>query len=150
MSIQNLSFTRRPSPINPEFRPIYRMSIIILILKIASRGSSASLLKLHFFSWMIKSRERRQMLSMILESTSSQLPIFNIEPSLNQALLYLESEKLVKRNGDRFILSDTGESLASEIISETDILIKEKSFLNLIGKKFTEAKVEELLNNLNK
>ena len=150
MEIQNLKFVRRPSPLNPEYRPLYKISLLLLILKIASRGNTSSLLKLHFFSWMIKTREGRQTLTTIVQNETPQLPIFNIEPSLNQALLYMLAEGLIIREKDNYSITQKGEILVNELIANEESFIKEKSFLKVIGKKFTESKVDEMLNRLNK
>lgn len=150
MAIQKLTFNRKPTPLNPEFRPLYKMCVILLILKISSRSNTSSLLKLHFFSWMIKNEERRKQLISIVEDGNPQLPIFNIEPSLNQAILFLSSEGLIDTLVDRFKLTEKGSALIGEILDDATAFEKEIGFLNLIGKKFNEKKVDELLNHLSK
>jgi len=99
---------------------------------------------------MIKNEERRKQLISIVEDGNPQLPIFNIEPSLNQAILFLSSEGLIDTLVDRFKLTEKGSALIGEILDDATAFEKEIGFLNLIGKKFNEKKVDELLNHLSK
>ena len=44
------TFHQRPTPLEPQFRVIWGLSILVLILYICSRGKKSSVSRLHFLS----------------------------------------------------------------------------------------------------
>lgn len=55
INFDKITFKRKPIPIPVDYRPTYKISIIILVLKFCCNSETSSLLKLHLFSWVVKS-----------------------------------------------------------------------------------------------
>lgn len=52
-----LSFQKRPTPIPGRYRPVYRISEIILILKLVCRAGKADIIKIHLILWGLQNEE---------------------------------------------------------------------------------------------
>lgn len=133
---------RKPEPIPPDYRPLYKISIILMVLYLCSRGKKASLMKLHLFSWIVKSEEHRKV---FLEKIKEEkIPdIWSIEPALNRALLFAEAEKLCKFNSANYKLTDKGKMLVEKFINEEGLFKIEKEFLENVGLRVTEKTIKE-------
>src|ERR1019366_6896430 len=94
--LNKVTYTRRPIPIFPSYRPMYRIALNLMILKVNCTGSKASLLKLHLFSWALKSEENmRKLMHYFTTDFANPTIHFGIEPSLNRAIDYALAENLI-------------------------------------------------------
>ncbi len=140
------TFNERPESIPGDLRPLWRMSLLLLMLFVASRGKRSSFGRLHVLNWAIRSDEGRDALLAIVDG--HLLPgtiVVRIEPSLNRAVDFAHGEKLIRKiGGDRIELTSKGESEAQRIFEQEDLLCSEREYLDQIGKKLTEKTVAEL------
>ena len=129
-------FRRRDLPISPDYRPMYKIGLIILILDLACRGSKSSLSKLHFLVWALKSDHNMASIRMaFMYNNTSKIISWGVEPALNKALLFAKAENLIYINGDKYSLTASGSELSKIINRNNELFLTEKSFLNYIGKK---------------
>jgi hypothetical protein len=70
--MSKLYFDRKAMPVIPEYRPMYKICQILLILKLSSSGKKSSLIRFHLFNWALKDEKRKQML--INSSVNKELP----------------------------------------------------------------------------
>jgi len=139
-------FTERPIPLYPSYRPMYKVSLILLILSINGYAGKASLLKLHLFSWALKSHKNLDALKeFVVTNYRKDLKFFGIELTLNRALNLAVAEKLISFHDDKYILLNKGTEFVNYLIQTQDLFIYEKQVLKVIGKKITEKKMDELL-----
>ena len=111
------TFSSKPSPVFPSYRPMLRVGQNLLVLKLNSYGSKASLLKLHLFSWGFKELKNLEAIqSFVMSNSQERIRFFGIEPTLNRALS-LNNRELFKT---------------------------EKPFLSSIGKNPTESSLLQL------
>ncbi len=54
---QHIRFTKRAIPIPPDYRPLYKIGHILIILAISSRAGKSSLMRLHFLCWPSRVKE---------------------------------------------------------------------------------------------
>lgn len=141
------TFTRRPSPLDPELRPEWRLSVLVLLLRVCCRGTRSSLRKLHLLNWTIRSNEARLRLFALLDETIGPEDIeIRVEPALNRAIDFAAAEGLVRFvGGDKVELTPSGVSLAAEIVSAPDCLVHERAFMERLRLRLTEQKVTEIL-----
>src|SRR5690606_40901210 len=91
-----ISFTERATPLFRSYRPMYKVSQILMVLFYNGFGGKASLLKLHLFSWALKSTENLELLKEFATSNGQiKLRFFGIESTLNRALNLAYAEKLI-------------------------------------------------------
>lgn len=143
-------FRKRNLPLNADYRPMYKIGLIVMILRIVSTGNKSSLSKLHFFIWALKSQRNMEFIQTILNSEdTSQIMSWGVEPALNKALLFGIAEELFILNEDKYALTKKGHDLGKKIEDDKELFIKEKSFLTSTGKKkVTEAFITQLTKKL--
>lgn len=146
-SVNNyIVFKERPIPLYPSYRPMYKVSLILLILSINGYAGKATLLKLHLFSWALKSHKNIDALKdFVVSNYRKDLKFFGIELTLNRALNLAIAEKLISFNDDKYFLLDKGSEFAKYIIESPELFIYEKQILKVIGKKITDEKMNALL-----
>lgn len=139
-------FTERPIPLYPSYRPMYKVSLILLILSINGYAGKATLLKLHLFSWALKSHKNLDALKeFVVSNYRKDLKFFGIELTLNRALNLAIAEKLISFHDNKYSLLEKGGDFAKYLIQAPDLFIYEKQILKIIGKKITDEKMDDLL-----
>lgn len=146
--IKKLSFTKRPIPIPADYRPMYKIAMIVLILKLCCRSSKSSLLKLHLFSWVLTSENHANILNeYIAKGFTGEFSVWGIEPALNRALQLATAENICEIiDGKNYILTaDRGMKFYNMIAADSDLFAKEKVLLSSIGKnKITDTRINEM------
>lgn len=137
-----LRFERRPSPVLAEHRPMYKIGQVLLILSLASRGGKSSLPRLQLFNWAMKSAKRQQQLILAVGEKVLQVPAWGFDPALAIAVRLAIAENLVAENSTGYEISAAGELFVKEILKDTDLFGRERSFLSAIGKGLTEGMVD--------
>ncbi|MDD4641809.1 MAG: hypothetical protein PHF92_10705 [Bacteroidales bacterium] len=147
-TIKNITFSKKPISIPPDYRPAYKIAQICLILKYACIGEKSSLLKFHLISWAFKSVTNRQtLLTFITDPQNSDLSVWGIEPTLNRALHIAVADDFCSYKNANYKLEDKGLEFAKKIEDEGDILIDEIELLKQIGKRgITEKSIQDLTN----
>lgn len=143
---KSFSFQEKPFALPSDHRPLWRISLLLLIIKICSRGSKISLKKLHMVNWIISASER---ITLIIDCIKLKLPPAGItvrfDPALGRAIEFAVSEELVQRlDGSRISLTNKGDSFIKEIIA-ADCFDHEKDILAEIKPILTEKIVEQIL-----
>ena len=147
-NITTFRFAKQPIPLPPDLRPMWKISQILLVLKMCSRSEKASLLKLQLFNWALASSDSmEQLISYIRENEEGRKPnTIRLVPSLNRAVEFAVGEDLIDidRSG-KFTLTHTGDTLAKRIINDDELFAAEKRSLRFLGLSVSEVKVKNLL-----
>lgn len=142
-----ISFTEREMPLYVNYRPMYKVSQILLILYFNGYAGKASLLKLHLFSWALKSYDNLNTLKDFVTSNyKNKLEFFGIESTLNRALNLAYAEKLVDFEKGNYKLLEKGRKFVEQINDDETLFVDEKQVLKLIGKKIPEKIINGLIN----
>lgn len=144
---KSVVFRSQPESIPGDFRPLWRICVVILFLRLASIGNKASLSKIHVLNWAIHTKENREnLLKVINEGMRPDLLIVRVEPSLNRAIEFAHGEGLIeRRTGNKIQLTARGIHVADQLFERDDLLVEEKKFLNALGKnKLTENMIGTL------
>ncbi|WDZ97344.1 hypothetical protein Herbaro_06020 [Herbaspirillum sp. WKF16] len=139
--LKKLRFVRRPLPIFPEHRPLYKIAQILLILQLASWGAKSTLPRLQLLNWALKTDSRQKRLLDCVRQKKLTIAAWGFDPVMAIALRFAEAEKLVATTSTGYQLTETGKKFAREICKEDDNLASEREFLTAIGKSLTEAMV---------
>lgn len=139
-----LRFLRRPSPVLPEHRPLYKIGQILLILHLASHGGKSRLARLHLFNWAMKRTERQAQLVAAARTKKLMVEAWGFDPALAIAIRFAIAEVLVEETSTGYGLTDSGVDFAKLLIKDSELFIFEKKFLIDVGKKVTEAMVEKI------
>jgi hypothetical protein len=147
---KKITLTKRPIPLSVDYRPMYKITMILLVLKLNCTKSKSTLFKIHFLVWFIKSKEHMLLLYKHIDSKNIiNVTNWSIEPSVIRAIRIMIAENLISKDNDKYILSDIGESFINKILDDKDIFKQEKDFLKSIGKQMiTDAKIEKMLKEI--
>lgn len=143
----NFIFHNRPESLPPDLRPIWRITIVLLFLKIACKGNRSSFKKMHVLNWVIKSEIRQKQLLNFLNDSKQKTKIeIRIEPSLNRAVDLAHGEGLVVRtNSGQLKITKHGLNFVDLVQNSKQIFISEILFLEKIGNKLTDSKINEIM-----
>jgi|SRR5690625_547469 len=149
-NIHHLTFTDRPISLYPSYRPMYKISLILMILHYNGYGGKASLLKLHLFSWALKSKKNLNAFkAFVTQDSKDNIKFFGIELTLNRALNLAYAQELIDVEKGKYFLLKKGDEFVKYLIEDKELFVYEKQVLSFIGKKITEKKITELINYWN-
>lgn len=139
-------FRQSGTPVEPEFRPLWRISLIALILLKLSAGNKAGAKKIQALSSVISSHEKRKSYSAEIQDLFTSVnvrfdPLIDraIDMGLGEGIFELEPSKSVK-------LSTKGMVFAKAIDADNEVFVKEKEFMQNFSKSFfTDAIIEKLI-----
>ena len=147
-AIETMTFNARPQPLSAILRPIYRISLIALVLKINCRSDTASFLKLQFFNWLLKSPSLQKLFGdKIINNGVFSLELIHIDPMVNLALRYAIADKLISvTNNCKYKLTNKGHEFVDQILRDKQsVLNVERELLVGIGKRISEVKLRKEL-----
>lgn len=142
--MSKLTFHRKPMPLMAEHRPIYKITQLLLVLNISSRGKKSSLIRLHLLSWVLKDEIRKKMLLESVNQNQILFGVWGVDPAVNISLQYAEAEGLISKSGLSYKLTQDGAKYVSQIDSEMAFK-DDYFFLKSIGSKITEGMVENII-----
>jgi hypothetical protein len=124
------TFRQRRTPLAGDLRPVWRISLILLML-MHSRGKKATLQKLHVLNSACRSvSTRRDFLRYVQGEARKDEIIPRLEPSLNRALNLARGEGLIEiENGKNIKLTAAGLRMAKQIDEMSECIDAEKAFL---------------------
>lgn len=141
---EKMTFNSNGSPVEPELRPIWRISLLTIILNKLCRGSSSSLKKMQVIYSLISSADKRA--RYFSEGAYADISI-RFDPLLDKAIslglaegvFYLDSAKSV-------VLTDKGTLLSNKIYKDSSLFVFEKEFIENYSKsEFSDKKIDQIL-----
>lgn len=142
----DIVFDAKPDAVPYNYRISYKVSQICFILAKSCWGKSGCLpIKLHMISFALCSKDAMERLLHYAQYEFAVPPIIRFDPAVNRAVTFAISDNLIfqGKNG-KYILTDKGWDLVSEIEKDTTIFVSEKSELLLLAKKLTDEKIKQL------
>jgi len=139
-----LRFVRRPSPVLVEHRPLYKITQLLLVLQMSSRGGKSTLPRLHLFNWALKSTDRIQKLVDAAKAKVLNMTAWGFDPALAIAIRFSLAENLVDATSTGYQLTEKGRAFITEVLKDTDAFAQERKLLTQVGKDITEGMVERV------
>lgn len=140
------TFKDRGTVIPSDRRPVWRMTLVVCLLRHCSRGQKSSLVRLHILDWAMRNTEGRQQLMAFIDGEIMLRYIcVRYDPALLRAVLIGEAEQILKIVGKSVKLLSVGQTLAREVEKSKTILTRELEFMKVLGKNFTEKKADQFL-----
>ena len=136
------------APIEPEVRPIWRISLIAIILCLLGRGGKANPRKLLVLSSIVSSERKRNLLGSVLEGQVSALELnIRFDPSLDRAIDFGIAESIFALDSANNIeLTDIGKKFASRILDDDETFVTDRAFLKQFKKSdFTDDTIQKLI-----
>jgi hypothetical protein len=142
------TFQERAIPIPPDMRSDYRMAVIVLMLHYCGgRLKQAPLAKLHVLNWSMRtSTSRRAFLDRLDGKLHMRDVPLKFDPAFSRAIDLACAEKLIDRTTSHALaLSSQGVAWVLELLAAPSCLNEEKSFLESVGKRFTNSALNSIL-----
>lgn len=141
-----IRFKKRPNAVAPDFRPGWKVSLLLLILQFGSRGGKSSLTRLHVLNWGVRSAKHQEEL---LATLKSEAPLFafsvRFEPAFSRAIDLGAAAGFVSWvGGSRIEVTATGSEIARKLKKNTQVFLPELLFLEGVGKSLTEPQALRL------
>lgn len=138
-------FKRRPLAQTVDYRPIWKIGQLLLIIRDGASTAGCSLLKLHLFSWVFQSYKNKEKLQdWIISDFESEMSIWTLSPHVNRAIAFAIGEKLLKEEKGKYTLTTSGNRYLKKIDTIVEAYSDEKKVLNKYGKIVSDAKIDKL------
>jgi len=146
LQYSDIMFDAKPDAVPYNYRISYKVTQLCLILRICGWRDTCSLIKLHMISFALISRANMKRLVEFVGETINA-PIIRFDPAVNRALAYAIAYGFIEqRKSATYKLTERGQKLADQIKLVGDLMAVEISDLDLLAKKLTETKVNEIVN----
>lgn len=142
---EEIVFDSKPEAVPYNYRISYKMAQICLIISKSCKGrAGCSLIKLHIISNALNTQEYMNALQNYVNGKIGYI-IVRFDPVVNRAIKYAIADNLVEqlKNGT-FKLTENGKKLIKKV-EEEDIMAREKKFLDELGSKLSNEKIERLM-----
>lgn len=139
-------FRQTGTPVEPELRPLWRISLIALILLKLSAGNKAGVKKIQALSSLVSSHEKRKNYFSEIQDLFSAVnirfdPLVDraINIGLGEGIFELEPSKSIK-------LSTRGLAFAKSIDADEEVFAEEKEFMQNFSRPFfTDTIIDKLI-----
>ena len=129
-------FIYRGTPIPPEIRPIWKISLIALILFKLCRAEKASPKKILVVCSLVSSHKKMKLLVEDPTLNESQIEV-RLDPSVDRAIDIGLGEKLFKLDELKNIqLTERGANFSRRIMADSELFLEEKCFMSNFNKNF--------------
>ncbi|QBG34598.1 hypothetical protein [Litorilituus sediminis] len=132
--------SNRKEFISCELRPVWRISLLVLIVKFVGRANKASRNKIHLVNWALKKSEHVDSYISYTQQRTNKRPFINLDPAMDKAIDYALYSKLVTVDNNRVTLSDAGIELANQLM-KLEAFEVEKSVFKSMKSNLSEDKV---------
>jgi len=141
---EETTLTPRPQPMAVEYRPLWRIAQLVLILDYCGRGGKCSSTKISAISWGLQTNATRKNIALLAEGRLIEMDAFAIrfDPTVVRVINLSCGLNFTQRTDSKMIeLTESGTSMAKAIRSEGNLFSIEKVTLEKIGKSTLTEKV---------
>lgn len=140
--------SRRAFPIAIEMRPLWRISLIVIAIKIVG-GDKLCLdtKKLNILVWMLIRSVNWDDYEEYLQGRALDIPFVSVDTATYKAVEFASAKKFVYMEEGRLYITEQGSQLF-DLLVETQVMEAERAFLLKNGKKLTDTKVKEITGRL--
>ncbi|HBO5882601.1 hypothetical protein [Pseudomonas aeruginosa] len=138
------SFNKRKIFTPCETRPLWKCSLVVLIVGITGKEKRCSLKKIHTANWLTKSPAHFDDLVLWSQKNLLFAPGIRLDPTVDRAIELLAGSGFVCKIGGKIALTAKGELFLSQLESDAELMKLEKQCLSSSKKYLSEAAVERL------
>ncbi|MHB9924600.1 hypothetical protein [Clostridium botulinum] len=145
-SVDKVRFVKRPIPVPYNYRIMYKIAQIVLVIGTCCGKRGCSLEKLHMICMGLVSKDE---MCNLIQFTKGKLTNYNLirfNPAINRAVSFAIGDKIIfrQKNG-LFRLTQEGKIFLNEIKHDKDLLLLEKAYLKDISNNLTEERINEVM-----
>ncbi|WP_353189886.1 hypothetical protein [Pandoraea pnomenusa] len=139
-----LEFNVRPSTVLPDHRPLFKITQLLLVLLLASRGRKSSLVRLQLFNWVLKDDARREKLVSAAKSQEIDFPAWGLDPAVQKAMTLAAADGLIVATAKSVALTRKGSDLCELALTEK-LYDADASYLRGLRTSITEKMVDNIV-----
>ena len=134
----------KPYPVSIEMRPLWRISLIIICIKIVSKEENyLDSKKVNVLVWMLIRKTRWPEYEDYLLGRTNTAPLVSVDTATFKAVEFSIAKELIYIENGRLYITEKGIALFN-ILLKNEIMEDEVIFLETAGKKLTDKKVAGL------
>lgn len=143
--VKKVSVVNRPIPVPYNYRIIYKIAQLVLIMGKCCGRCGCSLEKLHMISVALTSNNEVKKLLSFIDGTSKEYTLVRFDPAVNRALNFALAERILYKQSNGLLrLGDNGKKFFKEIMNDKELLWLEKNNLDKIGVALSEDMIKAL------
>lgn len=143
--IEKIRLINRPIAVPYNYRIMYKLAQLALIMGECCRKKGCSMQKLQMLSMGLTSKREMDQLEAFVNNRL-RYPLIRYDPTVNRAVLFALSEKIIVRQSNNlFRLTPKGKTFYSEIAADHQMLIVEKEEIKRISEKLTEDQIKNVM-----
>lgn len=131
-------------PISIEMRPLWRICLIIISIVVVS-GDKKYLdqKKVNILVWMLIRKNRWEEYENYLLGRNDNIPLVSVDTATYKAVEFAIAKNFIKLEDGRLHITTSGEELFLVLV-ENNIMDEERNFLEQVGKKLSDNKINGL------
>lgn len=137
------TFSKRKNFTSCESRPLWKASLIVLILGLVGRESKATLQKVHVANWIVKKNSHLESFLDWNGKNERKRPNVRLEPAIDSIINILISNGIVVKSDGKVGLTDSGLKFFDELNLD-NVFSVEKDALRKSKRYLSEASVKRL------
>ncbi|MBA2781112.1 hypothetical protein [Billgrantia kenyensis] len=140
--------SRRDFPIAIEMRPLWRISLIVIAIKIVG-GDKLYLdtKKLNILVWMLIRSVNWDDYEEYLHGRALDIPFVSVDAATYKAVEFASAKQFIYIEESRLYITEQGCQLF-DLLVNVQVMEAERAFLQKNGKKLTDTKVKEITGKL--
>lgn len=140
-----ISINNKPYPVPVEMRPLWRIGLVVLIVKRMNLlKKSVDLKKLNVTLWMLIRSHDWKIFQIFLNSNSTNPPFITSDQANYIAIELAFNKELIKFDDEKIITTKNGDIFFNSII-ENSIFSKELNFINQNATSLTNVKIDQIM-----
>ncbi len=142
-----IKFQNRPIAVPYDYRIIYKVSQIVLIIGTVCKRGGCSSIKLHILSNALTSSSMLDELEKLFDNKIEIIPIVRFEQAVTRAVNFAIADKLIEIQSSNLKLKLTakGRQLYEEIMNDDSIMVLEKEELNRVKDKIKDDVINRIV-----
>lgn len=145
--IYEIKFKNLPIHVSYKYRIVYQVARLVLIIGMTSTIKGCSILKVQILSSALDDEKLfKHIQSLVNNNSFGFIKGWKYNQLVSTAINYSNADEITKySNTGKIALTERGQDLFSEIISDNTLLSYEKSQLGKIKKKLSDTKLMNIL-----
>lgn len=141
-----ISFEQRPRPVPGELRPLWRVALLALVVRLAGRNDQCKLFKVRVLDWALQQRANQNLLNQFVQGVRRpDEVVYRVDPSFQRALnIAMADQILAWTDAHALTLTPRGQLLVQEVLGQEELLMEEQFFLRAVSRRLTEQRLKVL------
>lgn len=140
-----VTINNKPYPIPVEMRPLWRIGLVVLIVKrMNTLKKTIDLKKLNVMLWMLIRSHNWENFKLFLNNNNQTAPFITSDQANYIAIELAFNKELIKFNEEKIITTKNGDLFFNFII-ENSIFSNELNFINQNSLAFTNVKIDQIM-----